>query len=710
MKRRSAIQRTLRRLGRQTEAILVWARARTTRRAAVIGAASVVVVGVVAVTATMSDFGAPGTACLEGTLLTASQEKLTASAEAGEADAMYCLGLIHQRGIGGREADLSTGRTWLEKAAAAGSVHAKLHLGLMYRQGLAATPRDRETALRWLVEAGEAGSCRGLFEAGRLLRNALRDPDAARGEYLLAKAFSAARNPTAGAEAEAHYVLGSAYRSGIGVERDKKAAAKHFRIAARLGHPEGMLRLGKAQLFGEGIPQNSDEAMKWLRKAASLGSSEAALTLAKALQERASYRFPGVRSDPAKENEWKRAAVGFRDGSVLCNLVITGRDELEKCLELGDEEWESISRQASQWAKASPDFDDPEALCYLATLMGSGNGIGLHSDRVEEARLLRLAAEGSSSWGMFRWAGVLSTGEGTAANPEEAFRWAQRAAEEGEELAMVLLGCWFAEGAGHDADPEQAERWVRTAGERGLLAGMEMLIFMNAKGLLVPQNDNQAIKWAERAFGPDHASFRRADALTAIGKLFWNDERFADDDEAVRWFDLAAKAGHAEGTSHLAWASRVGRGTELDLTRSLELYRKASSLGYGRATYRVAWFHSTGQVVPQDTVEARKVLAKGVEQHDARCMVALAVMLRNGRGGEVNLERANALLREADATGDPQYQTFLAQEARLPEWSGIAFSPDREAAAWQQWQQEWERRQWLNDMIGARNRGEQAYW
>jgi TPR repeat protein len=70
---------------------------------------------------------------------------------------------------------------------------------------------------------------------------------------------------------------------------------------------------------------------------------------------------------------------------------------------------------------------------------------------------------------------MLSKGQGRTADPEKAFGWFQRAAEQGMAEAQVTLGDALQSGAGVSKDFAAAEEWYKKAAEQGNEAAQSRL-------------------------------------------------------------------------------------------------------------------------------------------------------------------------------------------------------------------------------------------
>jgi TPR repeat protein len=65
------------------------------------------------------------------------------------------------------------------------------------------------------------------------------------------------------------------YARGEGVARDRREAARWFRLAAGQGSSEAQVYLGLMYARGDGVERDRNEAAAWFRKAAEQGSARA---------------------------------------------------------------------------------------------------------------------------------------------------------------------------------------------------------------------------------------------------------------------------------------------------------------------------------------------------------------------------------------------------------------------------------------------------
>ena len=72
-------------------------------------------------------------------------------------------------------------------------------------------------------------------------------------------------------DAEAQFILGGMYVTGVGVPQDDVEAVAWYRRAAEQGDARAQYNLGGMYREGRGVPQDDVEAVAWYRRAAEQG-------------------------------------------------------------------------------------------------------------------------------------------------------------------------------------------------------------------------------------------------------------------------------------------------------------------------------------------------------------------------------------------------------------------------------------------------------
>lgn len=160
---------------------------------------------------------------------------LVKSAEQGDAESQFRLGLKYQKGDGVPKSPLKSSE-WCRRAAEQGLVDAQYHLGLIYSLG-AGVPIDKPESRRWYQKAAEGG------------------------------------------HVEAQVKLGEIYSYGIDAPEDYQKSLLWFRKAADHGNEFAQVYVGMAYEFGKGVQVDHAKAAEWYQKAAAQGKGVGAENL-----------------------------------------------------------------------------------------------------------------------------------------------------------------------------------------------------------------------------------------------------------------------------------------------------------------------------------------------------------------------------------------------------------------------------------------------
>ncbi len=231
------------------------------------------------------------------------------SAEQGDADAQYNLGVMYHEGIGVTQ-DASEAVRWTRKAAEQGYAEAQYNLGVMYANGKGVI-EDASEAVRWYQKAAEQGDASAQYNLGVAYWN---------GYGVIEDEREAVRWYQKAAEqgyANAQYGLGLMYANGEGVIQDYSEAVRWTRKAAEQGDASAQYNLGGMYRKGEGVTQDASEAVRWYRKAAEQGVADAQFNLGLMY---ANGR--GVTQDASEAVRWYRLAAEQGDASAQYNLGV----------------------------------------------------------------------------------------------------------------------------------------------------------------------------------------------------------------------------------------------------------------------------------------------------------------------------------------------------------------------------------------------------
>ena len=235
---------------------------------------------------------------------------LTKSAEGGNPEAEYALGMMHEDAVGFPK-DYHQAFIWLEKAADHGHAEAQNELAALYRNGHGIQP-DNKASVKYLRLAAAQGHVVAERHLGlALLRGAGASYDPVEGRAWISKAAE-------GGDAEAQDALANMALQGYGGPKDYILADKWCRAAALQGFGPSMYRLGSWYESGKPMDVNLVEAVRWYREAAKVHNGPSLLRLANMADQGV-----GMAKDPIQGALWRKEAQ--LQGSLPGGGVVGGR-------------------------------------------------------------------------------------------------------------------------------------------------------------------------------------------------------------------------------------------------------------------------------------------------------------------------------------------------------------------------------------------------
>jgi uncharacterized protein len=190
------------------------------------------------------------------------------TAERGDAEAQFNLGMMYSTGLGIEKDDAAAFR-WIHKAAEQGHAEAEFIIGLMFDEGRG-TAKDEGEAVKWYRKAADHSEPRAQHQLARayaLGHGVAENPQEAIRWYTLAAEQGVV---------QAQSSLGLLYDSGTGVHRDAKEALRWYLKAADRGDAEAQFFAGL--IYKEDF-KNAKEAVRLFRSAAAQGNAAAQISL-----------------------------------------------------------------------------------------------------------------------------------------------------------------------------------------------------------------------------------------------------------------------------------------------------------------------------------------------------------------------------------------------------------------------------------------------
>ncbi|ACE06262.1 hypothetical protein Aasi_0895 [Candidatus Amoebophilus asiaticus 5a2] len=554
---------------------------------------------------------------------------LTRKAQQGDVKAQQALGVMYESGNGVTK-DVKKAVEWYQKAAMQGHVEAQCNLGGMYELGRG-IGKDEHQATYWYQKAADQGYAKAQYKLGMMYelgRGIAKDENQALHWYQKAagqgnsiaqrKVKELAVNDKGWVkgkdsnlkgykksgeqiDASEQVNLGVAYYNGQGVQQDYVKAKECFAKAADQGNMHAQNWLGFMYQHGQGGPQNYQEAIKWFQKAADQGLADAQNNLGFMYQN--GY---GLSQNYQEAIKWfqKAADQGLAAAQNSLGFMYQNGYGLSQNYQ-----------EAIKWYQKAAEQGHADAQNNLGFTYQ--NGYGLSQNYQEAIKWYQKAAEQGNMYAQ-NWLGFMyENGQGVEKNYRKAIEWYQKAADQGYAYAQYNLGDMYDNGKGVSQNYQEAIKWYQKAAEKGNAAAQCGLGFMYENGLGVAQSYEGAVKWYQKGAEQENMSGK-----ANLGRMYYEGKGIMKDivkanklfQEAVSTIKNWAEKGDIGPQNLLGWMYQYGQGVGQNDQEAVLWYQKAAKQEHIVAQFRLASMYEHGQGVTKDLQEATKWYQKAADQ------------------------------------------------------------------------------------------------
>ncbi len=418
-------------------------------------------------------------------MLALAQNMLLREVANGHCGALRSMGMLFlapDNGIRNEE----TAMLWLKAAAKAEDIPAMLQLATMYNNR---AEKDEAQAL-W-KRAAEAGNAEAMYQLGKttgaqkwlqsaaalghaparsLLISRLLESDPAKATPWLQQA-----KEEGSATAEQLYQLAK-------LTSKETEALSLFRMAARAGSPEALVKLGDAYKYGKGVPLQPIKSYQYYRLAASEGSRDAML----ALYENYSCGI-ARQADPELADRWLHYAMaegaGWAMKQQISRLMGSPNEKDKKSAFLLLQRW--VRQEALQQRKGNAQrMDSRDAMILLAVAYAQGVGVTRDLQQSQYWQKKAVAAGNGKAQGLVALAKAKLDPKELGLHTQEAVELLHQATALGSDEALKMLGRMYEKGvAGVKPDWAKAENYYRRAHAAAPLGALLLKLNHTQEGL-----------------------------------------------------------------------------------------------------------------------------------------------------------------------------------------------------------------------------------
>ena len=174
------------------------------------------------------------------------------------------------------------------------------------------------------------------------------------------------------------------------------------------------------------------------------------------------------------------------------------------------------------------------------------------------------------------------------------------------------------------------------------------LRYRDGKG--ITKDHSEAMKWAHLA-----ADGGNADAMDFVGSAYLRGAIVKRNPGIALGYFKAAAAESSQAAFNLGQCYFGAQGTEQDIPKALEYWKKAADAGHGRAAACAAMAYFSGEGIAPDPVQARQLAERAAGLNDPSGLVVLGEM--QFQAGELDAAKATwtkaSKLRLTGTTGHP---------------------------------------------------------
>jgi len=305
---------------------------------------------------------------------------------------------------------------------------------------------------------------------------------------------------------------------------------------------------------------------------------------------------------------------------------------------------------AAKYLQEAADEGSADAQCRLASCYRYGHGVE-KNDRTATF-WTRKAAEGGDALAQYNLAVSYLKGSGVEESPSEMIRWLRLSADQGLAQAQCHLGLAYADGTGVDTDSARAVELFAAAADQGFPEAQYQLGTCLWFGDGVTKDEARGLGWIETAAAQGHI-----EAQSYLGAHYLH----ISEEEAFRWYQMAASQGSANDQCAVGNCYRTGIGVKPDQEEAFQWYMRAAEQGNAYGQKYVAGCYDAGLGVRRDPAAAVHWLEKAAEQGNSEAQRDLGAHYFSGEGVEQNEALAFKWLSIAADQNEAEAQFLLGQ-------------------------------------------------
>lgn len=250
---------------------------------------------------------------------------------------------------------------------------------------------------------------------------------------------------------------------------------------------------------------------------------------------------------------------------------------------------------------------------------------------------------------------------------EEAFKWFEIAARQGNPDGINGVGCCYKLGIPVEKDERRAVELFSIAADKGSERAQYNLAMAYYSGNGIELDEEKAItlfkKLAEKGESQSQYMLGKYLMINHMGTISWHIVSKRNTKEAFKWFEKSALQGHSGSQQQLGKFYESGTDPCLrNIEKALEWYQKSANQGNKEALFALGRIYANGiDDEHPDVAKAYHFFLKAAESGHPEAQYRVGVALYYGKGIVIDKESALTWLKKSASQRNEDAQKLLYQ-------------------------------------------------
>lgn len=250
-------------------------------------------------------------------------------------------------------------------------------------------------------------------------------------------------------------------------------------------------------------------------------------------------------------------------------------------------------------------------------------------------------------------------GDDVEQDSKKAVEWFKKQAETGDPTGQYNLAIQYLKGDGVKQNYEQAYEWIKKSEENGDPDAPELV-----------QKCAEIVSLQKKAESNDSkAAGQLASILMEMSSAFDDRTAVRFHKESVKYANLAADSGNAEGMWILGLAYEHGRGVGKNHKKAIDYFKNGADKGNSSCMHNLGCMYIQGDTVKEDKKKGFTLCLKAAEKGNSKAARTVGTCYLHGYGTEESIRKAVKWFEKyLEDNDDPEVARKVALFKTLPDY------------------------------------------